>query len=96
MTVERNLINLEDALIKIKTTNDLLKVLKDLCTPKELQNMQERWTVCQLLYQNLSYRAVHTTCGSSLTTITRVARFLTMEKNQGYKLLLQKVLGEKK
>ncbi|MCY4413772.1 MAG: YerC/YecD family TrpR-related protein [Alphaproteobacteria bacterium] len=81
--------NLITLLSHIQSSEKMERVLKDICTPKELSSLQERWQVAQLLSSGLSYREVHAKCGSSLTTITRVARFLNVESNQGYKILLE-------
>ena len=83
-----------ESLSQLQSPQDIEKALQDLCTPKELQNMEERWIICQLLHQKKSYREVHRICGSSLTTITRVARFLTDTKTDGYNILLKKNFEE--
>lgn len=50
---------------------------KDLCTPAELQALVDRWQVVELLEQGLPYRRIHELTGVSVTTVGRVARFLT-------------------
>jgi TrpR-related protein YerC/YecD len=63
----------------------------DLCTPKELKEMQERWQIAQLLNRKkYSYRDIKSITNSSLTTITRVAKFLVQEKNSGYRIILDR------
>jgi TrpR-related protein YerC/YecD len=92
MTAERAAIDdLCDALLTLKTRQEMLIFLKDLCTPQELNALTERWRVCQLLAQgDLSYRDIHAKTGASLTTIGRVARFLKEEPYHGYKLVLER------
>lgn len=65
--------------------------MKDLCTPAELQAMQGRWLVCQMLaYEPAkSYAQIHQETGVSITTIARVARFLKQEPNGGYRSHLE-------
>ena len=88
-----SLTSLEDAILALKTREEVTRFFQDLCTPKEWQALQERWRVCQLLSQGtLSYRNIHDQTGVSLTTIARVARFLNQEKAQGYKLVLSRLL----
>lgn len=54
--------------------------------------MAERWKVCKILEtDSLSYRQIHQQTGASLTTITRVARFLKLEPHQGYANVLEKI-----
>jgi TrpR-related protein YerC/YecD len=48
----------------------------DLCSPVELEAMAARWEVVLMLKQGFSYRVIQDKTGVSLTTITRVSRFL--------------------
>ena len=68
---------LYEALISLKTVDECRNFLKDLCTPAELQALVDRWQVVELLEQGLPYRRIHDITGVSVTTIGRVARFLT-------------------
>ena len=58
----------------------------DLCTPAELEAMADRWQVVPLLHQGIPYRTIHEKTGVSVTTITRVARCLTLGSG-GYNLI---------
>lgn len=83
--------SLYKAILRLKNLNDCQAFFKDLCTPKEIKDMKERLQIAKLLLQgNLSYREINEKTKVSLTTITRVARFLTQEPYQGYKLVLGK------
>jgi len=83
---------LVEALLLIKDKEEMIKFLKDLCTPQELNSLAERWNVCKLLNQgNLSYREINALTGVSLATITRVARFLKDEPHHGYRSVLEKI-----
>ncbi len=82
---------LSTALKKLNTDKDIENFLKDLCTPTEIQAMQERWQVAQLLYKGDStYRDIASKLSTSTATVTRVARFLFKESNKGYLSLLKK------
>ena len=77
---------LEELLTQIDDIKLMKAFLKDLCTPKELKSLQERLLVARLLSEGeLSYREIHARTNVSLVTITRVARFLKTEKNNGYR-----------
>ncbi|HAX91813.1 MAG TPA: TrpR like protein, YerC/YecD [Rhodospirillaceae bacterium] len=77
------------ALVSLKDTEECRRFLHDLCTPKEISDMAERWWVARLLNEGeLSYRDIHAMTGVSVTTIGRVARFLEQENYKGYKLIL--------
>jgi len=66
-----------NALISLNTTAECRNFLRDLCTPAELQALVDRWQVVELLEQGLTYRKINDVTGVSVTTIGRVARFLT-------------------
>ena len=82
---------LSTALKNINSDNDIESFLKDLCTPSEIQAMEERWEVAKLLFKGkLTYREIASELGTSTATVTRVARFLYKESNQGYLKVLKK------
>ena len=80
-----------EALLTLKTADEARRFLRDLSTPGELQALAERWRVARLLDEGeLSYREISAETGVSTTTVTRVARFLTQEDHQGYRLVLDR------
>ena len=82
---------LSTALKKLNSDKDIENFFKDLCTPAEIEAMQERWEVAQLLYKgNSTYRDIASKLNTSTATVTRVARFLFKESNKGYLSLLKK------
>ena len=79
------------SILSLKNTDECEAFFKDLCTPKEIKEMKDRLLVAKLLYEkNLSYREINSKTKVSLATITRVARFLTQEAYQGYKLIFDR------
>jgi TrpR-related protein YerC/YecD len=82
---------LSTVLKNINSDNDIESFLKDLCTPTEIQAMEERWEVAKLLFKGkLTYREIASELGTSTATVTRVARFLYKESNKGYLKVLKK------
>ncbi len=80
------------AVLALETVDDCRRFFKDITTPAELKALSERWHVARLLDEGeLSYREIHDETGVSTTTITRVARFLGQEPNQGYRLVLDRL-----
>ena len=65
------------AIVSLRDTAECGNFLRDLCTPAELQALVDRWHVVELLQKKLPYRRIHDLTGVSVTTIGRVARFLT-------------------
>ncbi len=66
-----------EAVITLRSAEECRNFFKDLCTPAELQALVDRWQVVQLLEEGLPYRKIHDETGVSVTTIGRVARFLS-------------------
>ena len=61
----------------------------DLCTPGEIKDLQDRFLVAQYLEKGeLSQREIAAKVKCSITTVTRVARFLNQERYKGYKTIL--------
>lgn len=83
------MIKLEKILLQIETEKQMTAFLKDLLTPSEIKEFQNRWGIAQCLYEKkLSYREIAAKFETSVTTVTRVARFLKDEPYEGYKSVL--------
>jgi TrpR-related protein YerC/YecD len=68
--------SLAAALASLRTPEQVIAFLEDLCTPAEIEALSDRWRVVPLLVQGLPYRDIHERTGVSVTTIGRVARCL--------------------
>jgi TrpR-related protein YerC/YecD len=79
--------SLYHAVLALRTVEDCRNFFHDLCTPAELQAMVDRWLVAEMLDRDLPYREIHRLTGVSVTTIGRVARYLT-NGNGGYRSAL--------
>jgi TrpR-related protein YerC/YecD len=71
---ERALFN---AILTLRTVEECRAFFRDLCTPAELQALADRWAVVGLLQRGVPYREIYRQTGVSVTTIGRVARYLT-------------------
>jgi len=86
------MIELADALLCLRTVSEIRRFLRDLCTPKEIYELERRWEICQLLQAGqLSYREIAEKLKTSVTTVTYVARFLRKEPNQGYATAFKRI-----
>jgi len=74
---KRNEDALFNAVNQLQGLPECRNFFKDLCTPAELQALVDRWQVVGLLQKDLPYRRIHDMTGVSVTTIGRVARFLS-------------------
>ncbi len=88
--------DLFEVIASLQNADECKRFLCDLCTPKEILDMADRWWVAQILDEGkLSYRDIHKETGVSVTTVGRVARFLTQENYEGYRLMLDRKKGAK-
>jgi len=93
---DSNYVSLARAFLQLKTEEEVERFLKDICTPAEILALRQRWLVAQMLEERkLSYREIHESSGASLTTVTRVARFLFQEGHRGYELILSRAKRKK-
>lgn len=85
--------DLAEALLTLDQPAEVLALLRDLCTPAELEAMVDRWRVVPLLKQGLPYRDINQRTGVSVTTVGRIARFLD-HGNGGYQLAYERLYGK--
>ena len=78
------------AILALRSEQECEKFFSDLCTPAELEALVDRWAVVAYLADGLPYRKIHDLTGVSVTTIGRVARFLTAG-NDGYQIALKRL-----
>ncbi len=84
--------DLIEAFLALENADECKRFLMDICTPKEISDLAERWLIARMLDEGkLSYREIHAQTGVSITTIGRVARFLSQENYQGYRLLIDRL-----
>lgn len=74
---ERALDALVQALLVLRTPEQLRAMLVDLCTPAEIEALSDRWQVVAPLLEGVPYRDIQERTGVSVTTIGRVARCLS-------------------
>ncbi len=85
---------LYSAILALQSPDELRAFFRDLCTPAELQAMSDRWAVVELLGRGLAYREIQKLTGVSVTTIGRVARYLT-NGNGGYAMVAERLRGSR-
>ena len=78
------------AIVALHSVEECRNFFRDLCTPAELQAMADRWAVVEFLDRGLPYREIHKQTGVSVTTISRVARCLTLG-NGGYRAVAERM-----
>jgi TrpR-related protein YerC/YecD len=84
--------SLYEAFANIRSEKEFQNFLADICTPGEVKALTERWGIAQLLYGGkFSQKAVAEKISASVTTVTRVARFLNNENYGGYRAVLSRI-----
>jgi len=86
----KDLEELFEAILKLKTPDECKKFFRDLCTISELGSMTERFQVVKMVQNEIPYRKIAQKTGSSTATITRVAHWLHHGMG-GYKLVLDRM-----
>ncbi|PJD93018.1 MAG: transposase [Legionella sp.] len=89
MTKSEDLSQLMQAISLLQTAEEAHAFFNDLCTLSELESMADRWQVALLLKTGMPYRLIYEKTGVSMTTITRVARALTLG-NGGYQIITER------
>ena len=79
-----------EAILTLENVDECRQFFADLCTPAELEALIDRWAVVPHLSEGVPYRRIHDLTGVSVTTIGRVARFLTTG-NGGYGIALDRL-----
>jgi len=64
------------AFLAMRTEDELVRFLRDLCTRAELEALVHRWQIVQLLDDGLPYLDVAEKAHASTATVTRVAQWL--------------------
>ena len=65
---------LYETILKLKDLDECCRFFEDLCTPTELQAMEQRFDVAVYLQQGLVYLDILEKTGASSATISRVRR----------------------
>jgi TrpR-related protein YerC/YecD len=79
-----------DAILSLRSREELGRFLRDLCTIGELEAMAHRWEVARLVDRGLPYLEIASRTHASTTTVTRVAHWLRYGEG-GYRLALDRI-----
>ncbi|NBX58656.1 MAG: transposase [Gammaproteobacteria bacterium] len=82
------------AVLTLRNIDECRAFFRDLCTPAELEAMSDRWAVVEWLERGLPYREIHKHTGVSVTTIARVARYVSTG-NGGYDLAARRLEAQR-
>ena len=78
-----------EAILTLKTVDECIDFLEDLCTMSELAAMEQRFQVARALHDGKIYNEILAETGASSATISRVNRTLQYGKG-GYELVFSR------
>lgn len=78
-----------DAILTLKNREDCYAFFEDVCTPKEVMDMAQRFAAAVLLDRGENYKQISEEVGVSTATISRVSRCL--QYGTGYKSALARL-----
>ncbi len=81
---------LADAILTLRSPDEVQRFLRDLCTLPELEALAHRWQIVLLLDEGASYVEIAERVPTSTATVTRVAQWLRRGTG-GYRLVLDRV-----
>ena len=84
-----------EALLTLRSVEEVRAFLDDLCTPAERESMRDRWSVVPHLLAGEPYWQIHDATAVSITTIGRVARCLE-QGSGGYALAASRTRASRK
>lgn len=78
-----------DAILQLRSKEELNRFLRDLMTEEEIMECTQRWQVAQMLYDGVSYQKIQKQTGLSSTTVARISLWLQKGAG-GYRLVLDR------
>ena len=85
--------NMYKAILSLKTVDECMRFFDDLCTVKELVDMEQRYQVACCLNDGMIYNDILAATGASSATISRVNRSLQYGSG-GYSLVFQRAIEQ--
>lgn len=87
--------DLAEAVLTLKTPDEVRRFLRDLCTLPELEALTHRWQTARLLEQGMPYVEIAARVPTSTATVTRVAQWLRHGAG-GYRIALDRTARRKR
>ena len=78
------------ALLTLKTEEECIAFIEDICTIKEVQDISQRLVVAKMLNEGEKYQNIEKETGASTATISRVNKCLVYGSG-GYKTVLDRM-----
>lgn len=92
---DENFKMLYKAVLSLKSESECAAFFEDLCTPQELSAIAQRLNVASMLTDGCVYNKIVEETGASTATISRVNKTLNYQAAGGYKIVFDRIKGEK-
>ncbi|MBQ7152335.1 MAG: TrpR-like protein YerC/YecD [Clostridia bacterium] len=79
-----------EAFLALETVEECRRFFEDLCTVKELADLNQRLQVAKMLDSGLNYNDISRATGASTATISRIGKCLKYGED-GYRLVLDRL-----
>lgn len=79
-----------EAILTLENIEECYKFFRDVCTPKEIDTISQRYTVATMLKEGKVYNEIVRSTGASTATVSRVKRSMGVEDN-GYKIVFERL-----
>jgi len=76
-----------EAILTLENIDECYAFFSDACTPKEVQNIAQRFVVAKMLNEKKPYLEIVEATGASTATISRVSRAI----NSGFNLAFKRI-----
>lgn len=83
-----------DAILTLRSRDEVRRFLRDLCTLPELEALAHRWQIVLLLQKGAPYVEIAERVPTSTATVSRVAQWLRHGAG-GYRIALERLRGGK-
>jgi TrpR-related protein YerC/YecD len=87
---DTNVDDLCDALLTLRTRDEVAAFLRDICSLHELESLTHRWQAARMLDAGTPYARIASQLHASTATVTRVAHWLRHGEG-GYQLALERM-----
>ena len=78
------------AVLTLESVEECYKFFADVCTPKEIDTIAQRYAVATMLKDGKVYSDIVNTTGASTATVSRVKRSMAYE-DSGYKIVFERL-----
>jgi TrpR-related protein YerC/YecD len=82
-----------EAILKLKTVEECYRFFDDLCTINEIEAFGQRLKVAKMLFEKKTYQAIEQETGISAATISKISKSFTLGPG-GYQLVIDRLKNE--